>query len=106
MVGGDGVRRRESPGGECGCGIWDGAARGDSLLVRSTMRGGIRARVFWGGCTVMDGRRRGTGRGGGDVGEGGRDGTKLGMVRRCGDSGKIGNSRAPCVSGGIGFPGP
>jgi hypothetical protein len=28
------------------------------------------------------------------------------MVRRRGDGGKTGNSRAPFVSGGIGFPGP
>jgi hypothetical protein len=104
MVGGDGVRRRESPGGECGCGIWDGAVRGDSLLVRSTMRGGVLSRVCW---ATGDGRRRDTGRGGGDVdGEGGRDGMVLGIVRRCGDGGKTGNSFAPFVNGGTGFPGP
>jgi hypothetical protein len=47
------------------------------------------------------------GRGGGDVdGEGGWDGSGLGIVRPHGEGGRTGNSRAPFVSGGIGFPGP
>jgi hypothetical protein len=71
------------------------------------MRGGVRSRVFRDDPTVRDGERRGMGRGGGDVGgEGGRDSVGLGMVRWRGDCGKTGNSRAPSVKGGIGFPSP